>query len=329
MALGEDELIPITAEPHVMQARGAARRMAAGMGFDERGIGEIETTVSELATNLLSHRTVNGAITLKPLMRETGAGMEILASDQGPGIADLEKALRGGESSAGTLGIGLSGARRLMDEFVISSIPGRGTLVTARKWLPGAASYFMNCSVISRPKAGEEVSGDAWYVKRFPDGVFLAVIDALGHGPKANEAAQKTLEVVSGMHAEPLERIVAVCDEGLRNTRGSAMAICRADFTRQRLEHLSIGNVETRVYGSPSPVHPICFNGTLGMIMESHRVMEYPFARNAIIVMFSDGISGRFDLTSGDLLKSPQQLATSIFEGFAKGTDDATILVGR
>jgi serine/threonine-protein kinase RsbT len=95
----------------------------------------VATAASELANNLWMHAGRGGHIEVSLLAAAGTPGVELVAEDEGPGIADIEQALVEGYSSAGGLGCGLPGVRRLMDEFSITSAPGRGTRVVARKWM--------------------------------------------------------------------------------------------------------------------------------------------------------------------------------------------------
>ncbi len=103
-------------------------------GFDETPSRMIATVVSELVRNILKYAGT-GEIRLRQVKRTGGHGIEIEAVDRGPGIADCEAAMRDHFSSGGTLGLGLPGVRRMMDEFTLESTPGKGTRVTVRKWL--------------------------------------------------------------------------------------------------------------------------------------------------------------------------------------------------
>ncbi|NTU43335.1 MAG: SpoIIE family protein phosphatase [Nitrospirales bacterium] len=329
MASGmKKDQVSVRLGPDVMAARRAARDMAEDLGFDGKGAPEIETAVSELATNLVTHKTVEGEVILSVIEDETGMGIEVRVEDKGPGIKDLVMAMRDGESTTGSLGIGLTSVRRLMDEFFIESLPGKGTTVVARKWLPSKYVLDMNFSVYSRPKHGEDVCGDGYYIKRLRHSVLFSVVDGLGHGEDAHKASQAAIEIIDHNRAEPLNTIVDRVHKGIRHTRGAAMGLCRIDFQAGKMEHLSIGNVEMRVYRSPRPIRPFCYNGTVGMMMESHRVFEYPYTEGSVMVMFSDGISGKFELDERLLALSPKEIGEYIFHGYARQTDDSTVLVG-
>jgi serine/threonine-protein kinase RsbT len=103
-------------------------------GFDDTRSRMIATAVSELARNILKYAGT-GEIRLRQVEGPPGRGIEIEAVDRGPGIEDLEAAMRDHFSSGGTLGLGLPGVRRMMDEFSLDSKPGEGTRVTAVKWI--------------------------------------------------------------------------------------------------------------------------------------------------------------------------------------------------
>jgi len=107
--------------------------MATELGFSTGDATLIATAISELARNIVSYAR-KGQITLKMVNGLNRQGIAVIASDDGPGIADIRQALRDGFSTSGSLGLGLPGVRRLMDEFEITSQPGRGTIVAVKKW---------------------------------------------------------------------------------------------------------------------------------------------------------------------------------------------------
>ena len=330
MALSGAEYIRVAESGDVYRARRVVKNMAAGAGFDAGGIAELETVATELATNLVKHAEHGGELVIQLLTGGDSMGIEVCSVDDGPGIANMQEALAGGHSTSGTLGIGLSGVKRLMDDFTLHSGPGAGTEVIARKWLDRQEQAIMKFSVLARPFPGEPVSGDGYFIKRLRDYEIFGVIDALGHGAGAHEVTCKCLEILETHCQEDLSAIVEICHRGLRHTRGAAMAMARVDRTRTRLEHVSVGNVETRVYNTSQPVRPYCFNGTLGMTIESGtRPAVYPLGRGALIVMCSDGIMSRFNVEPHLFGETVQCIAESIFSGYMRGTDDATVMVGK
>jgi serine/threonine-protein kinase RsbT len=118
----------------VVAARQKGREMAAHVGFSGSDLTIIATAISEIARNIVVYAK-HGDVTLAPLAEGGRRGILVVAKDSGPGIPNIEQAMRDGFSTGKSLGLGLPGARRLMDEFEVSSQVGVGTTVTMRKWV--------------------------------------------------------------------------------------------------------------------------------------------------------------------------------------------------
>ncbi len=127
--------VAIKSERDIVVARQKGRVLATKLGFSLGNATLIATAISELARNIITYAG-EGMIAINAIYNSKRAGLLIVASDEGPGISDIPLALRDGFSTSGSLGIGLPGVRRLMDEFDISSQPGTGTIVTVTKWKP-------------------------------------------------------------------------------------------------------------------------------------------------------------------------------------------------
>ena len=125
--------VAIESDQDIVVARQKGRALATELGFSAVDATFIATAISELARNILAYARV-GEIALSSVQGVNRKGILIIASDHGPGISDIRQAMRDGFSTSGSLGLGLPGIRRLMDDFEISSRPGRGTIVTVRKW---------------------------------------------------------------------------------------------------------------------------------------------------------------------------------------------------
>ncbi len=125
--------IPITTEDDIVTVRRRARALAQERGFDAFALAAVSTAASELARNTFTHGR-GGCATLAVVHDGQRAGLRMKFEDEGPGIAELDRALAGGYSTRNSLGLGLSGSRRLVDEFEIESHPGDGTTVTVTKW---------------------------------------------------------------------------------------------------------------------------------------------------------------------------------------------------
>jgi serine/threonine-protein kinase RsbT len=127
--------VAIGSEADVVTACREARRLASDLGFPATACAHVATAVSEVAGNVRLYAG-RGEVLLAPAEELGAVGITVVATDAGPGIPDVELAMQDGWSTAGSMGLGLPGARRLMDEFEISSRAGEGTSVTVRKWRP-------------------------------------------------------------------------------------------------------------------------------------------------------------------------------------------------
>lgn len=128
------EILEIKSEADIIEARVRAKAIAEALGFNYMDQTRIATAVSELARNAYQYAG-KGKMTIKPLNKQGRKGMEMVVEDHGPGIENLDRAMKGGYSTGGGLGMGLSGSKKLMDDFDINTKMGEGTVVTIRKWL--------------------------------------------------------------------------------------------------------------------------------------------------------------------------------------------------
>jgi len=126
--------VPIHSDLDIMVARQRGRELAAQLGFSGTDLTLIATAISELARNIVVYAK-SGEIIMTSVQRGEKKGIAVVARDEGPGIPDIRRALSDGFSTSRSLGLGLPGVRRLMDEFEIVSAPNRGTSVKVNKWI--------------------------------------------------------------------------------------------------------------------------------------------------------------------------------------------------
>jgi serine/threonine-protein kinase RsbT len=126
-------LVVINSNQDIVAARQKGRALAVEMGFSSGDATLIATAISELARNIVSYAR-SGEIELRAIYTARQRGILVVAADRGPGISNISQALRDGFSTSGSLGLGLPGVRRLMDEFLITSEVGKGTTVAVKKW---------------------------------------------------------------------------------------------------------------------------------------------------------------------------------------------------
>lgn len=127
-------VVRIEHEADIVHARLKGRELAAAIGFSSTDQALLATAISEIARNIVTYAG-SGSVTLRIVDAGARRGVTVIAKDEGPGIPDVELALRDGYSTGKSLGLGLPGARRIMDDFELESTVGVGTTVTMTKWL--------------------------------------------------------------------------------------------------------------------------------------------------------------------------------------------------
>jgi len=135
VANNEQVRVRILSSADIVAARQEGRALASRVGFSSSNLTVIATAISEIARNIVEYAK-EGEVLIALVEDGDRRGVEIVAADEGPGIPDISVVMRDGFTTGRGLGIGLPGARRLMDEFEIASAVGKGTTVRMRKWLP-------------------------------------------------------------------------------------------------------------------------------------------------------------------------------------------------
>jgi len=129
----DETLLPVGSDVDIVTVRQKGRELAGKAGFSEGDQTVIAAAISEIARNIVMYAK-RGEVSLTLVNHDDRIGLVVVARDQGPGISDIPRALQDGYSTSGGLGLGLPGARRLMDEFDIQSRTGQGTTITMKKW---------------------------------------------------------------------------------------------------------------------------------------------------------------------------------------------------
>ncbi len=175
---------------------------------------------------------------------------------------------------------------------------------------------------------GETVVGDAWHADWRGPVCRLAVIDGLGHGPHAATAARAAVEAIERLETvNPLE-LLAACHRALLSTRGAAIWIGCVDTQSGRLNYAGAGNVEGRLWQLGREQRLVGQRGIVGGVLPRLRVHEASLLGGCLLVVYSDGVRQRFQLdevTDGRAAE-PGRIADGILAGWARSTDDATVL---
>ncbi len=312
---------------------GAARRAAAEWtrqhGCSEELAGRVLLVVSELAKNLELHTTAGGELLLRRFAGGRHGGVSVLALDRGPGVENFSHCLRDGYSTSGTAGIGLGAVQRIARTFEAHSVPGVGTAILAEV---GEASGACGVGAVNVPAPGETECGDAWASVHGSEWSRHLVVDGLGHGPLAATAARAARDVFHATVGQSLGSVLRAMHDRLRSTRGAAAAIAHADLHTGRLLFAGVGNAAGTHLSEGRTSSLVPQNGTLGAAMPSTvREVSLPWKQGDRLVMQSDGLKSNWQLTRlpGLALRHPELLAGVLFRDFARGSDDATVLVAR
>ena len=140
--MNKETKVPIDSDADIVVARQKARELAVHLGFSSTDSTLIATAISELARNIVLYAK-HGEIVVGAVQNASRHGITVVARDKGPGIPNIEQAMQGGYSTSRSLGLGLPGVKRLMDQFEIVSALGEGTTVTVRKWHDAERSYVL------------------------------------------------------------------------------------------------------------------------------------------------------------------------------------------
>jgi anti-sigma regulatory factor (Ser/Thr protein kinase) len=327
--------LPLNDASQVAEARRRAATLAEQLRFDETRGGALSIAVTEAATNIVKHAQA-GELVLRAL-NGGPPGVELLALDRGPGIADLGQCLRDGYSTRGTSGTGLGSIQRQADEFDAHSLPGKGTALLARFWAskPGRPAAgpraALRVGAVCLPIRGEEAPGDDWDLQTLPAGSRLMVADGLGHGTLAAEAAAAAVATLRENPGLPLPRLLEKMHNMLRATRGAVAAIAELDADNGVVLYAGIGNISAVLWGPERSQNLVSMNGTMGHSVTSVREFSYAWPKDGLLVVHSDGLSTRWDLElyPGLTSRDPSLVAGVLYRDFARGKDDVTVLVAR
>ena len=189
----------------------------------------------------------------------------------------------------------------------------------------------MQFGVVHRALKGQDACGDAYFIKEFGSKVLISVIDGLGHGPEAEAAAIMAVEHLDGNYEKSLTDIIKGCHETLKKTRGAVIGVALVDLELSLLRYAGLGNIEVRVR-SRTTIRPISVSGILGHNLRKVREEVFPYAPDDLIILHSDGISAKFDLSLYPpefFGQHPQTMAETITARFGRERDDLTIVVAR
>lgn len=320
--------VPVDGVGAIARARRLAVEAATALGLPAPRVAELEIVVSEMASNLHKHAGA-GAILVRRRRRAGLGGVQIIAVDAGPGMADPERSRRDGYSTTGTLGIGLGAIERLSTGSDLYTSPGRGTVMAAEFWPPGTGYRAEEVDGVTRPITGEVACGDGFAVRYGAAGPLLLLSDGLGHGPLAAAATGAAIDAFLSGAAETPAAAVELLHRRIRHTRGAAVGVAAVDRGAGTVRYAGLGNIAGHVVSPGSRRTMVSLPGIAGHQCRAVREFEYPLPPGAVVVLHSDGLTDRWDLDGypGLLRRTPSVIAAVLLRDAGLRRDDAGVVV--
>ena len=315
----------------VAEARRAALGCATALQMDAETRGKVALVATELATNLVKHGG-GGELVVGARRDDLPTAVDLLALDSGPGMADWGRCLDDGYSTSGSPGTGLGAIRRASEAFDVYSRPAKGTVVFARVLgRPEASRSFdsLDLGVVSVPYPGETECGDGWSVMSRPTVLRMLVVDGLGHGVSAAEAARAAVDAFQFGRDDTPTASMARIHDGLRHTRGAAAAVGEVDLSGGVVTFCGVGNIAGLIASGDGERHLVTHNGTVGHDARRMQLFSYPWPKGSMLLLHSDGLGTHW--RTGDypglLTCHPAVAAAVLYRDFRRRRDDATVLV--
>ncbi len=369
--------VPVSGEPDVARAVVEASRLARRGGFSESDTNRLATAVSELARNIIKYAGTgdvligvisdsgrSGIEVLIGVISDSGrSGIEVVVRDDGPGIANLRKALEDHYSTSGTLGLGLPGVKRMMDNFEIESEPGKGTVVTIRMWRQSVRPKTnpmlrrtavlredrrrrtrgwggvlrgedgredVECAYFTRPCLGERVNGDGLLLERRGELVFVALVDGLGHGREAHKVASGAVTRLRGNWPPDVSEAMHDLNALLTGSIGAAVGLALLDLSVRELRFVGIGNTVVRSMGQRAR-RLMSVEGNLGTKLRTLKEQRVRLGTEELVLFYTDGVRDRFELEDYPQMRyeAAKTVAQTVVERFGRSHDDATCIALR
>jgi len=189
---------------------------------------------------------------------------------------------------------------------------------------------LLEYSSANRPCMGERVSGDSVVLQPREQGLFVGIVDVLGHGPEAHELTHVIDAYLARYADADVAGVMRRLHQHLKGTRGAAVGLCNIDTATCRLDYVGIGNTALRLFGN-TETRLVSQDGVLGQNMRTPRPQSLQLEPGDLVVLYTDGVSDRFTSKDypGILRHPPQELANNVVQRFGKAHDDAACIAVR
>jgi anti-sigma regulatory factor (Ser/Thr protein kinase) len=321
--------IPLSDVTSVGAARRAGLNLGVSLGFNAVKNGELGIIITEAARNAVLHGG-GGLLFMSAERINSCARAEVLALDRGPGIKDLVRAFQDGYSTAGTPGTGLGAIRRLASTCdVFSSAGGTAIVATVVQGEATGATPALEIGTVLVPFPGETVCGDGIAWVQEPNRTAALMVDGLGHGLQAAEAADEAIATFHQHAKKQPGEIVGRIHDALRKTRGAAVAVAEILTDQGSLNYAGVGNISGSVLAGSKLRSLISHNGTAGHQVIRIQEFKSEWPSTGVLILHSDGLQTRWDLSKypGLLQRHPTVIAGVLVRDHSRGRDDASVLV--
>lgn len=321
-----NEYVAVTDASSVGEVRRTALLVAQRLGFDETRSGEFALLATEVSRNVLVHGN-GGEVVLIGTKEQDAPTARILALDKGPGIPNMAKAMIDGYSTAGTMGGGLGAMKRIANKLEVFS--GRDGTIVLLQIGPASPTEQLQVAGLAVPYPGERVCGDAWASHRTPERTVSIVVDGLGHGWEAFEAAQEAVAIFRKRVESRPGEILSYVHEALRKTRGAVAAIAEIRPREGTLLYSGVGNITAVVLSRGTSRNLVSHNGTLGVATSRIQEFKSEWPSDGVLVVHSDGLQSRWDLApyAGLLTRDAAVIGGALLRDFRRQRDDASVVV--
>lgn len=323
------ELVVVEEVSQVGQARRAAQALADAIGFDEVDAGRVALAATELATNLIKHAR-GGRMYLSVVCGRGGDGVELHTLDAGPGFS-LAQSLPDGYSTGGTQGQGLGAIQRQATVLDAWS-DDKGSVILARIYASRAArDVDVPYGALRLAMRHELACGDAWHLRADGQSVALTLIDGLGHGLSASDAAQAGVAAVARRGDASPPDVIAAMHAGMSGTRGGAAAVARVDVANGAVQFAGIGNIAAALHEPTSTRGMASHPGIVGVQFRKAQPFHFHAPAGTLLLMHSDGLQARWNLRDypGLLHRHPALIVAVLQRDFDRGRDDTGIVALR
>jgi anti-sigma regulatory factor (Ser/Thr protein kinase) len=313
----------------VGQARREALTMADTIGFDEMDAGRVALAATELATNVIKHGR-GGRMYLSVVCGRGGEGIELCTLDAGPGFS-LAQSLPDGYSTGGTQGLGLGAIRRQATVLDAWS-DDKGSVVVARIYASRAArDVDVPYGALRLAMRHEVACGDAWHLRADALSLGVTLIDGLGHGLPASDAAQAGVAAAAERGAAAAVDVIASLHAAMSGTRGGAAAVATVNVASGAVEFAGIGNISATLCEPTTTRGLASHPGIVGVQFRKAQPFHFHAPAGTLLLMHSDGLQSRWSLRAypGLFHLHPALIVAVLQRDFDRGSDDTGIIALR